>query len=500
MRVYINALVLMFICVSAHASRGFYYSLSGVSSKQEHTTSDYTLTYTVPTTVTLGESATFTIASSTKPVFAFNSNAAILDGYLSTSFNYGRPISILDPSTILTFASYFNFNCTTTCLFHEGDIIDGGAAINSILTEFEDIFPSTINNIKSTLNPNDLTTLLTMFEKTYWQNIADDFLAESINDSAGVISRIDTAIANDPTISPNSTLRYKVLKYIDNRFVAMGNGIEDSIIASVQTNTNNYNININTNNTFFYVTDLLVKDGNNTIMTISRNTATGDIIGTYSSIYQTAAKTATNTEQTSKINTHQQMQDFLQAIAGQSSKGAEVNLGYKIRKQGEAFFLSPQLDFTYFNAKKRQALYTNANGTSAFTFVPTATNTVGFTSDTLNAQYAGSLSTRIGLDLNLNAFLFRVPFSVYGLAGVATTKQAYDNISINNIGIKYGFGGELFLSKRLALFGEYYKINMPNEMVTKTEIVTDYNIAMTEQFKLKTNIDVIRAGLTYYFY
>ena len=70
----------------------------------------------------------------------------------------------------------------------------------------------------------------------------------------------------------------------------------------------------------------------------------------------------------------------------------------------------------------------------------------------------------------------------------------------NNVGIKYGFGGEVFLSRRLALFGEYYKIDMPNKVVKTTDTATDYNITVTEQFRLKSNIDVIRMGLTYYFY
>jgi hypothetical protein len=469
----------------SYASRGWYVSIAGLSSKQKHETSDYTLQYTIPSTTTFGnQKTTLTFTSTQKPQFTTNALARV-DLYIP---------SILSETSF----SVLGMQLTLFKGLQKGDIVDA----RKLLLAMSDIFPA----VTTLLNSEKTSDVASMFDTTngrFWAIFTKDL--GFVYDTSGNITRFDavklqtiydrigTSIADDPNINPNSNAIVKVIQYIQHRFDA-----SDAIFAKARKNSSGtYDVTIDfSNDRFFYTSPLVISDNSsNKITTIERNSATGEVIGTYSNQYKTDIGKALS----SYVATQQPLHDFISALNGQSSKGAEINIGYKFRNYNSSSFIAPQIDFSYFNAKPSRTFYANSTSTS-FSTTQDATHTNKSTKDFFDASYAAGLTTRMGLELKAHFGSVQVPFSVYGLFGGVGTQRNYENAKFKSFGLKYGAGGEIFVSRNLAVFGEFYQIDFLNTNVSNTQEVTAYKIAVTEQFKLKSNLKAIKVGLTYYFW
>ena len=109
----VGVIFLLLLQHQVHASRGWYISIAGVSSKQKHETSEYKAKYTLPalknsyTGDVISTEKTFTITSASKPVFTMNQIAAAAAGYNYTSIGYKDSPNLLDPSLVYHQIKFF---------------------------------------------------------------------------------------------------------------------------------------------------------------------------------------------------------------------------------------------------------------------------------------------------------------------------------------------------------------------------------------------------------
>ena len=225
----------------SYASRGWYVSIAGLSSKQKHETSDYTLQYTIPSTTTFGnQKTTLTFTSTQKPQFTINSLARA-DLYISSSISK-------------TSFSLFGMQLTLFNNLQQGDIVDA----SKLLKAMSDIFPTAT----ALLNSGKISDVASMFDTTngrFWEIFAKDI--GFVYDANGNItrfdytklqelySRIDTSIANDPNINPNSNTFVKVIQYIQHRL-----DTSDAIFAKARQNSSGtYDVTIDFSNDRFFI-------------------------------------------------------------------------------------------------------------------------------------------------------------------------------------------------------------------------------------------------------
>jgi hypothetical protein len=241
----------------------------------------------------------------------------------------------------------------------------------------------------------------------------------------------------------------------------------------------------------------------------------------------------------SGLNTTQQLQDFLDVLQNNSSKGVELSIGYKFRPFQSSWFLAPQVDVSYFKGNNQNsAAYANS-GKTDFNLTSDSTHTQKITYDSIDLSFSTSMVAKIGLENHLFFGASKVPFSIYGLVGGASSMRKYKSVQANNLGLKYGFGGEVFLSKKLAFFAEVFQIQFLQQKVessasysyttsadnntntggsiTLTNGGTGANLKSTtinyasleqavgnikyktdEAFKINSKLSAIKVGLTYY--
>ena len=253
--------------------------------------------------------------------------------------------------------------------------------------------------------------------------------------------------------------------------------------------------------------------------------------------------TAIATEFTStNIDTTQQLQDFIDAFQEKSS-GGEISIGYKFRPFQSRWFISPQLDLTYYNNSSQKTAYTNT-AKSTFQKTSDTTHITKITRNSLDLSLSTSIVAKIGYE---RQFLFgttKLPLNIYGLIGGSSSMRKYHDVRANNLGLKYGVGGEIFLSKHLALFGEFYQISFIDQnidsanthpqttsasLTAATAANTGNTITVTnsqkgagaksfniqypslaqsinnngytvkEEFAIQTRLSAFKAGLVYYF-
>ncbi|MFT4967891.1 MAG: hypothetical protein ACI9CD_000907 [Candidatus Deianiraeaceae bacterium] len=177
--------------------------------------------------------------------------------------------------------------------------------------------------------------------------------------------------------------------------------------------------------------------------------------------------TAIATEVTSThIDATQQLQDFINAFQEKSS-GGEISIGYKFRPFQSRWFISPQLDLTYYNNSSQKTAYTNT-AKSTFQKTSDTTHITKITRNSLDLSLSTSIVAKIGYE---RQFLFgttKLPLNIYGLIGGSSSMRKYHDVRANNLGLKYGVGGEIFLSKHLALFGELYQISFIDQNIDST--------------------------------
>ena len=159
---------------------------------------------------------------------------------------------------------------------------------------------------------------------------------------------------------------------------------------------------------------------------------------------------------TPQFDSQAQMQSFVSALSGQSASGFEMSVGYKFRMFKSAFYAAPQLDISMFRNSSSEI--SGKNPTKA-----EDENT--YTYGNLDSSYAGSLVAKIGFENKLNLGFVRTPFSIYGFGGGTSGLTTYRSANSQSFGFKYGFGAEIFVSKKLALFGEMFWVNFMKQTV-----------------------------------
>ena len=157
-----------------------------------------------------------------------------------------------------------------------------------------------------------------------------------------------------------------------------------------------------------------------------------------------------------QFGTQAQMQSFVSALSGQSASGFEMSVGYKFRMFKSAFYAAPQLDISMFR---------NSSSTISGKNPTKADDTTTYTYGNLDSSYAGSLVAKIGFENKLNLGFFRTPFSIYGFGGGTSGMTAYRSTNSQSFGLKYGFGAEIFVSKKLAIFGEMFWVNFMKQNI-----------------------------------
>jgi hypothetical protein len=232
------------------------------------------------------------------------------------------------------------------------------------------------------------------------------------------------------------------------------------------------------------------------------------------------------------INTQQQMQDFTSLFNAQTSRTAEVSFGYKFRPFRSPFFISPQIDLTYYKNNTGTNTAYMDKATQVISLTP-STNSQEMSYSSLDLSYTASLVFKLGFEQRFWLFGMKIPFSLYALLGSASSFRNINTIRDNAFGLKYGFGGEVFLSERIALFAEFYQIqyvtqnyifentrkytgnafstdnislnitnggtktltvNYPSDKQSLTAQVTS-----SEKYNLQSRISAFKFGLTYYF-
>lgn len=248
-----------------------------------------------------------------------------------------------------------------------------------------------------------------------------------------------------------------------------------------------------------------------------------------------------------------QLQSFLDAVS-QKGSGFEVSIGYKIRPFKSSFFVAPQVDVSFFDNPSSQesglfasdslSAYTNKDLTS-FSSNQTSQNTQKIQHHNLSTNFIASMVGKLGFE---DYFIFenaKINYSLYGLLGGATGFRGYRDEKATNLGLKFGFGGEVFLRKNLALFAEWYQVQFSNlnidieesrsvnytsEMNTTLANAIGATVQLTnggtgtsektatinyaslkniinqnltyqnrEAFKISSTITAVKMGLTYYF-
>lgn len=237
------------------------------------------------------------------------------------------------------------------------------------------------------------------------------------------------------------------------------------------------------------------------------------------------------------INTQKQIQDFVNLFNGQSSKTAEVSIGYKFRPFRSMFFIAPQIDLTRYkdNGSTNTAYYNSTTQTMSSTQDGSSTQ-VSYSD--LDLSYTASLIFKIGFEQRFWLAGHRIPFSLYGLFGASSSFRNINSIRDNAFGFKYGVGSEIFISSQVALFGEFYQIQYisqnhtfnstqnytgnafsttngftanlsnggtgANEKLLTLRYPSDSQslaaqIKTTERYGLQSRISAIKFGITYYF-
>jgi len=509
----------------SYASRGWYISIAGVSSKQKHETSEYKAKYTLPalknlyTGDVISTENTFTITSTSKPVFTMNQIAATVAGYNYAFIGYKDSPNLLDPSLVYSwdnigniFSEQFQF-CSNECdndqkatyLNNSGDIIS--------YKQFTQSFINLIQNFMLEFTPVDAEQqqLWTELRNTWVANVIknpqDQNNSQDQNNFDNYIAAQDSVFnyIREGALETTQSL-YTILNHVNSYIETFKTDMRNAVVAGTDPLGNNkYQITLADNADFFSQSEIGIElDGTQIAQT--KRLVDGTIQTTFTKDYMNQTVEAYNADisaadkeiQTS-IQTQQPLHDFLNALNGQSSKGAEMNIGYKFRNFNSSSFIAPQIDLSYFNSKPSRTLYTDSTSTS-FSTTQDATHTNKLTKDFFDASYAAGLTTRMGLELEAHLGSIQIPFSVYGLFGGVGTQRQYENAKFKSFGLKYGAGGEIFLSRNLAFFGEFYQIDFLNTNVSNTQEVTTFKIAVTEQFKLKSNLKAIKVGLTYYFW
>ncbi|MDA0617361.1 MAG: hypothetical protein O3A66_01400 [Proteobacteria bacterium] len=415
------AIIALLIHFSANASRGWYISASGLSSKQSHTVSDYASTSTVKN--------------------------------ISQSYSTA--------STSVTNAQY-DFTQTTTT-------------------------PSGYVSF-TTLN-NAITNAYINSDQTFYL---------ATNDSSGAIA----PIINDEQMTTTGTGSSSTTKHL-----------ESTIATVTYTGSNG-----------IYQVNLYPKSWSANI---------------------DAIEVQVQSELTSSLlTTTAQLQNFLESFQD-GSTGMELSLGYKFRPFQSSWFLAPQVDLSYFGTNTQQTAYSNTAKTS-FSQTKDSTHTTSITRDTLNSSMAFSMVGKLGYENSMLLGLTKIPFNIYGILGGTSAVRKYHDIRTNNLGAKYGIGGEIFLSHKLALFAEFYQIHFFEQNVdyqtdvnytnsttvqglidagTGTSVIIkndtsssttgykettlnysslgesmgDIKYQLDEVFKIQTKTSAFKVGLTYYF-
>ena len=238
------------------------------------------------------------------------------------------------------------------------------------------------------------------------------------------------------------------------------------------------------------------------------------------------------------IKTERQMQDFVSLFNDQSSRTVEFSVGYKFRPLRSPFFIAPQADFTYFKASGgTKSAYMNP-ATNVISTERKIPNDALVTYGSFDLSYTASLIFKFGFEQRFWISGVKIPFSIYGLLGGSSSFRNINSIRDNAFGFKYGFGGEIFASERLAFFGEFYQIqyiaqdyifdhtsnyagsaiNSNNGMSVSISnggtganaktININYpsdsqmvsaQVRTTEKYTLQSRVSAIKFGLTYYF-
>ena len=178
-----------------------------------------------------------------------------------------------------------------------------------------------------------------------------------------------------------------------------------------------------------------------------------------------------------QFSTQSQMQNFVSALSGQSASGFEMSVGYKFRMFKSAFYAAPQLDISMFR-NNSSTISRNENITTkdVFTGLIPVTNNVKVTYGNLDSSYAGSLVAKFGFENKLNLGIFRTPFSIYGFGGGTSGLTTYRSANSQSFGLKYGFGAEIFVSKKLAIFGEMFWIDFLKQNINYSQ-TSNYNMS-----------------------
>ena len=442
----VGVIFLLLLQHQVHASRGWYISIAGVSSKQSHKVKDRTVSYTV-----------------------YNNN----DNTLKTNYNVSA-------------ASVQN----TTYWFKKDSTTQDSASPPAF---------ASFTTLSNAMNGNYITTDTTF---SLYMDDTTGANTPSFGTSTGFTAASNTAPTN----------------------TTGGSTITNGIITHTGTNTQVAKIDrrVGLSNSTYLVTlkpiDWLTKVATVKTQIESELSASG-------------------------LNTTQQLQDFLDVLQNESSKGVELSIGYKFRPFQSSWFLAPQVDISYFKGNDQSAAaYANSNKTS-FSLASDSTHTQKITHDSLDLSFSTSMIAKIGVENHLFFGTSKLPFSIYGLVGGTSSMRKYKSVQANNLGLKYGVGGEVFLSKKLAFFAEVFQIQFLEQKVessasysyttssatqaiynantggsiTLTNGGTGTNLKSTtvnyasleqslgnvkykviENFKINSKLSAIKVGLTYY--
>jgi|GEM_PF-4014166 len=164
---------------------------------------------------------------------------------------------------------------------------------------------------------------------------------------------------------------------------------------------------------------------------------------------------------TPQLSTQSQMQNFVNALSGQSASGFEMSVGYKFRMFKSAFYAAPQLDISMFR--------NNSSTIEGKDQTLNTSDTKKYIYGNIDSSLAGSLVAKFGFENKVDLGIFRTPFSIYGFGGGTSALTKYRSANSQSFGLKYGFGAEIFVSKQLAIFGEMFWINFLKQNINHSE-------------------------------
>lgn len=164
--------------------------------------------------------------------------------------------------------------------------------------------------------------------------------------------------------------------------------------------------------------------------------------------------------------------------------GFEISTGYKFHKYGVPFFFSPQIDF--FRTQNESGL--------------TTLSAIG----------------KLGFEFN-NPY---TPFSIYGFGGVSGVRNASSDkknvplptiatgaggtLSVSNrfnddiLGVKYGIGTEVSISKHIAVFAELFQMDLMTRSIPILLSKTT-NTSQVLNIAQSINLQGFKVGVTMYF-